>query len=155
MDRGRQWTPLTPPKRGAAQKREMIPLPHMWKTATGSKGSVYSRNADGTVTRTKTAELQAEQARRGVTQDQSTTMGNTRFVHPDHHEGLIYAQMGGNIVQSGVIHKAIPWGKGATEPVPEEHVSPHPRPGWIPVEWSHDEKGRQTTHLGHPIESVD
>lgn len=144
MSTGRQWIHL--PKVG-------------WRTATGSRGSVYSRNEDGTVTRTKTAELQAEQAKRGVNQDQSMTMDNTRFVHPDHHQALVYAQLGKTIVQDGVIHKAVPRGKGrglGSEPVPERHISKHPAPGWIPVEWNNpDENGNQMTHLGHPIESVD
>jgi len=141
------------------QGRQWQRLPSAWRTATGTKGSVYSRNADGTVTRTKTAELQAEQAKRGVNQEQTMTLDNTRFVHPDHHQGLIYAQMSKQLVREGAIHKAVPLGTGkgfGYEPVPNEHISAHPKPGYLPVEWNHpDKNGDQMTHLGHPIESVD
>jgi len=141
-----------------SEGRQWRALPSRWTSAKGEKGSIYSRNSDGTVTRTKTAELQAEQAKRGINQDQSMTMHNTRFVHPDHHQGLIYSQMGKTIVQNGVIHKAVPLGPGkglGSEPIPDEHISSHPKVGWIPVEWNNpDEQGKQMTHLGHPIVEV-
>jgi len=136
-----------------ARVRQFQPLPARWSTATGEKGSVYSKNSDGTVTRTKTADLQAEQSKRGVDQDQATTMDNTRFVHPDHHEGLTYAQMNKKLVVGGVIHKATPLGTGkglGFAPVPENHVSLHPKEGYLPVEWNNNGEA----HLGHPIVGV-
>lgn len=81
MSKGRQWRPVTPATRGDAASKK---ISHF----VGSRGSVYKLNDDGTYTRTKTAEMMAEQDERAARGEISKQRNNTRFattvfVHPE------------------------------------------------------------------------
>lgn len=95
--------------------------------------------------------------------------GTTRFVHPQYGDNrphpvagvrdynpLELATAHGELIgKSGQIqHKVVGEnGKSSLLPVPDEHISDSPKPGWYPVEHTMNKDNTEVLsyHLGHPV----